>query len=195
MSTALNCTGPPPSATGSRVGMLVKKRIDPVMHAKVYFGEHSGFRILAVGEQGTAELDKDHNLDKPLAVYPTWEYGENFNILEEMVSSPIGMDPDACMADVPLDERPVVGQPHRVVITNLPNAHLSGNRPFYRHLKELQEEVKELRDRERREDLRVLERPPQPERCALLRRPPGARRSGSPRARRGWRRPSPRAGR
>lgn len=121
-------------------GMLVKKNIEPVIHAKLYFGVNAEFNILCVGPQGSAHLDKDHGLDNPLAVYPTWEYGENFNILEEMVSSPIGLDTDACSADVPRDERPVLGQPHTVVVTNLPNAQLSANRPFYRHLRELQEE-------------------------------------------------------
>lgn len=121
-------------------GILVKKRIDPVAHAKLYFGEGADFEILCVGQQGTAHLDADHGLDHPKAVYPTWEYGENFQILEEMVSSNIGFDADACSADVPLDERPVVGQDHRVVVTNLPNANLGANRPFYRNLRELQEE-------------------------------------------------------
>lgn len=120
--------------------MLVKKRIDPVMHANVYFGETADYEILCIGSQGTAHLDSKHNLDKPLAVYPTWEYGEDFKILEEMVSEPIGFDAEACSADVPLDERPVVGQPHRVVVTNLPNAQAGASRPFYRHLRELQEE-------------------------------------------------------
>jgi hypothetical protein len=126
-------------------GMLVKKRIDPVAHAKLYFGEHSDFQILCVGTQGTAHLDKDHTLERPKGVYPTWEYGENFNVLEEMVSSPIGLDADACSADLPLDERPVIGQDHRVVVTNLPNAQLGANRPFYRHLRELQEEYPECK--------------------------------------------------
>lgn len=121
-------------------GMLVKKRIEPVSHAKLYFGENAKFDILCIGPQGSAHLDADHDLSRPLAVYPTWEYGENFQILEEMVSSPIGFDAEACSADIPLDERPVVGQDHRVVVTNLPPANLSANRPFYRHLRELQEE-------------------------------------------------------
>ena len=120
--------------------MLVKKRIDPVQHAKLYFGEDADVEILAIGTQGTAHLDLQNGLDRPKAVYPTWEYGENFNVLEEMVSSPIGFDADACSAAVPLDERPVVGQPHRVVVTSLPNAQLGANRPFYRNLRELQEE-------------------------------------------------------
>lgn len=121
-------------------GMLVKKRIEPVAHAILYFGKNADFEILCIGPQGTAHLDADHLLDRPKAVYPTWEYGENLNILEEMVSSPIGLDADACSADLPLDERPVIGQDHRVVITNLPNAQVGANRPFYRNLRELQEE-------------------------------------------------------
>jgi hypothetical protein len=121
-------------------GILIKKRIDPLIHAGVYFGKSADVEILCVGPQGTAHLDFDHPLDKPKAVYPTWEYGEDFKILEEMVSSPIGFDADACSADVPLDERPIVGQPHRVVVTNLPNAQAGSSRPFYRHLRELQEE-------------------------------------------------------
>lgn len=121
-------------------GMLIKKRIDAVKHAQVYFGVHSDFRLLAVGTQGTAELDKDHDFSNPKAVYPTWEYGEDFRILEEMVSSPISEDPEVVAADVPPDERPRPGQEHRVVVTGLPNAQLSANRPFYRHLMELQEE-------------------------------------------------------
>lgn len=124
-------------------GTLVKRRIDPIAHAEVYFGKDTDFDVLAIGPQGTAHLDANHTLAKPKAVYPTWEFGENFNILEEMVSSPIGMDPDACMADVPLDERPVVGQDHRVVVTNLPNAQVASSRSFYRHLAELQEEYPE----------------------------------------------------
>lgn len=121
-------------------GMLIKKRIEPVSHAKLYLGEQSNFDILCIGAQGTAHLDKDHGLDAPLAVYPTWEYGENFNILEEMVSSEIGMDIESCTADIPIDQRPVYNQPHRVVVTNLPDARAAANRPFYRHLAELQEE-------------------------------------------------------
>lgn len=121
-------------------GILVKKRIDPKMHAELYFGKDAEYDILCIGRQGTMHLDGDHDASRPLGVYPTWEYGENFNILEEMVSSPIGLDTDACSSAVPMDERPVLGQPHRVVVTNLPDARIGANRPFYRHLRELQEE-------------------------------------------------------
>lgn len=132
--------GPPYKIVWDR-GILIKKRIDPVQHAKIYFGENADVDILVVGAQGTAHLDTEHGYDNPLGVYPTWEYGENFNILEEMVSSPIGEDLEACsMEDLPPDERSIFGQDHRVVVTNMPNATANVNRPFYRHLRELQEE-------------------------------------------------------
>jgi hypothetical protein len=124
-------------------GILVKKRIDPLQHAEIYFGKDAEVDILCVGAQGTAHVKAGFPLTRPFAVYPTWEYGENFNILEEMVSSDIGLDAEACSADIPLDQRPVIGQPRRVVVTNLPDAKLAANRPFYRHLKELQEEYPE----------------------------------------------------
>ena len=124
-------------------GMLVKRRIEPVAHAKLYFGAESNFEILAIGKQGTAHLDSEHTLENPKAVYPTWSYGEDMTILEEMVSSPIGLDQEACESDVPVDERPVYGQDHRVILTDLPNSHLVANRPFYRTIRELQEEFPE----------------------------------------------------
>lgn len=124
-------------------GILVKKHIDALAHAKIYFGENGDFRILLIGAQGTAELDADHDLSNPLAVYPTWEYGEEMDLLEEMMAHPIAEDPEAIIAPIPVDQRPVPGQEHRVVITNPPNATLAANRAFYRHLKELQEDYPE----------------------------------------------------
>lgn len=121
-------------------GLLVKRRIEPVAHAKLYFGVDNDFEILCIGAQGTAHLDKDHTLDNPKAVYPTWEYGEKFAILEEMVESPIGDDPSIIDLDLPPDQKPVPGQRHMVVITNPPNVNLAAHRPFYRQLRELQEE-------------------------------------------------------
>lgn len=126
-------------------GILVKRRIDPTLHAKIYFGENADVEILAVGQQGAAHLDLDHNFENPKAVYPVWEYGEDFKILEEMASRPLGEDEEACSMDLPSDERPVFGQDHRVVVTNLPNAHMAVNRPFYRTLRELQEEYPECK--------------------------------------------------
>ncbi len=121
-------------------GLLVKRAIDPEKHAKLYFGEHGPWRLLLVGEQGTAELDHEHDFKNPKAVYPTWKYGESFELLEEMIQFPLGADRDACEADVPPDERPVFGQEHRVLLTELPSAQLSSTKAFLRRVTELQED-------------------------------------------------------
>lgn len=122
-------------------GLLVKKRIDPKKHADLYFGRTYPYRILLVGEQGSAELRQDSTFDAPTAVYPTWLYGEEQSLLEEMISRPAGAEMSFCLdTSIPPDERPVWGQEHRVVISQIPNLTTGPGRKFLRYLKELQEE-------------------------------------------------------
>lgn len=122
-------------------GYLVKKRIDPSKHASLYFGQAIPWELLLVGEQGTAHLDAEHDITKPLAVYPTWQYGDDAGILEEIISSPVGLNPDHCMdMSVSIDERPVFGQDHRVVVTEIPSVQTGPGRRFAKFLKELQED-------------------------------------------------------
>lgn len=122
-------------------GLLVKKRIDPAAHASLYFGQAYPYRVLLVGEQGTAELRPGDTIEKPSAVYPTWCYGEDSALLEELIEQPVGMDVKACSDfSVAPDERPVLGQEHRVVITDLPPATTGPGRKFLRFLKMLQQD-------------------------------------------------------
>ena len=125
-------------------GMLVKKHIDPIKHAELYFGNAFEWRIIAIGNQGSAEYTPGCTFDTPDAVYPTWEYGEDSTLLEEMIEFPIGEDKAACNDfSVTGDERPVLGQPHRVVITGVPNTRGGQGRAFIRYLKGLQEDYPE----------------------------------------------------
>jgi hypothetical protein len=123
-------------------GLLVKRGIDPIKHAELYFGSASfDYRILCIGSQGTAEYTRGRTWDNPVAVYPTWEYGEDSIILEDMLDNPMGEDEVACNdMSVPPDERPVFGQEHRVVLTALPEASRAQGRAFFRYLKTLQED-------------------------------------------------------
>lgn len=122
-------------------GFIVKKRLDPAAHASLYFGQAFPYRILLVGEQGTAELRPGDTMEKPTAVYPTWGYGEDAALLEELMAHPVGKDMSVCTdTSVAADERPVWGQEHRVVINNIPNARSGPGRKFLRYLKELQED-------------------------------------------------------
>lgn len=122
-------------------GMLQRKKIDPVKFGALYFGAGVEYRILLVGEQGTAELRAGDVAEVPRAVYPTWRYGDDAAYLEELVARPLGADADAC-ADktVPPDLRPVFGQEHRVVIIEPPNVATGPGRQFMRYLKQLQED-------------------------------------------------------
>lgn len=122
-------------------GFLRKNRIDPVKHGKLYFGTRP-WRALAVGTQGSAEYGPDSaSFLNPVAVYPTWAYGEDQGILEELIEYPVGNEPEYCTdTSLPADERPVYGQEHRVVITDMPNVNRGDVRRFLVLLQELQQE-------------------------------------------------------
>ena len=125
-------------------GLLVKRRIDPDKHASLYYGRTYPWRVLLVGEQGTCELGPDNPITSPVAVYPTWVYGEPVELLEDMMANPAGQNQAACLdMTVAIDERPVWGQEHRIVVIELPNSTTGPGRKFLRHLKELQEDYPE----------------------------------------------------
>jgi hypothetical protein len=123
-------------------GTLAKKRIDPIKHASLYYGTAFPWRILCIGEQGTAEYRQGDELDSPTAVYPTWEYGDDAILLEEIVANPVGEDEEICKPTkgVKSDEIPVFGQEHRVVIIGSPPGNTGPGRAFFRYIKELQED-------------------------------------------------------
>lgn len=121
-------------------GLCVKRQIDPIKHADAYFAGKP-WRILLVGEQGTAEYTNESKTT-PVGVYPTWNAEkEELPLLEEMMQYPLGEDADACNdPTIPLDQRPVANQLHRVVVINIPELRTSRGRAFMRQLKELQED-------------------------------------------------------
>lgn len=122
-------------------GLLVKKRIDPDKHAALYFGRGIPWELLLVGEQGTAHLDADHPFTAPKAVYPTWQYGDDAGLLEELCKANIGEQSVHCSdMTVPVDQRPVFGQEHRVVVTDIPAVHTGPGRKFVRYLREVQQD-------------------------------------------------------
>jgi hypothetical protein len=125
-------------------GTLAKKRIDAFKHAQLYYGETYPWRLLLIGEQGAAELDSEHDLNAPKAVYPTFQYGDELNVLEDLLAHPVGESEDVCSTPgVAPDELPVFGQDHRVVVTGMPPGNLGPGRAFLRTLKELQEDYPE----------------------------------------------------
>lgn len=114
-------------------GLARKARIDPQKHVELHYPHAIQYRILMVGEQGTAELRRGYSMDRPYAVYPTWEYGvQMIWDLEDMLREqrlPDGIWPD---------EQGVEGQEHRVVIIRPPNADTPAGKAFISTLAELQ---------------------------------------------------------
>lgn len=121
-------------------GVIAKRRIDPYKFLELHYGSLD-FRALMIGAQGTAEIDADHPTDRPLALYPTWTYGDPIEDLVHMVENPAGEDRALCSdTKIPVEERPVFGQEHRVVITEIPNVKTGPGKNFMMWLKVLQED-------------------------------------------------------
>lgn len=123
-------------------GYIVKKSIDTLGWADIYFPTPTPWRILHVGVQGTAEYKPGDDIEWPTAVYPTWEYGQDtLADLEELLANPVGESTEACGDErVPSSERPVLGQEHRVVIVHLPEMGSGPGRKVMREIAELQRE-------------------------------------------------------
>ena len=122
-------------------GRLVKVKIDPNTFGDLYFGAGATWEALVIGEQGAAHIDQSHTMKAPRAVYPVWEYGDDFGELEELMAENIGQDKDACSdMSVPPDERPVFGQRHMVVISGLPPSNTGPGRRVIAQIKELHED-------------------------------------------------------
>lgn len=122
-------------------GVIIKNRIDPWQFANLYYGENKQWRTMIVGSKGTVEITDQHKEPNPAAVYPTFEYGESLDLLENIMASNVGEDPIACATPgVDANELPILGQEHRVVIANIPDARMGSSRVFYREIRELQEE-------------------------------------------------------
>lgn len=121
-------------------GFLVKKKIDPCVHAELFLGAIP-WRTLAIGPQGTAEYRPGDSYGNPSAVYPTFAFGEDEGTLEQWAANPVGENEFACSdPEVQADLRPRLGQEHRVVITDIPNMSNGANRGFLKLIAELQQE-------------------------------------------------------
>lgn len=123
-------------------GYLHKKRIDPIEHAKLYFTSMP-FVVWDLGneEQGCAEYLPGSPRNRPAAVYPIVSMmGQNaITMLEELAANPSGENEESCMdPDVPPEERPVLGQDHIVIVTDLPDMASSRGRAMLRTIRDIQ---------------------------------------------------------
>lgn len=119
---------------------LLKHSLDPVKFMDLYY-QGQPWRMLVIDDECTVEIKPGFSQDRPVAVYPSWSYGDDFSLLEELVASNVADDEQACNDErTPAHRRPRPGQEHRVVITNTPLATTGLGRKFFRVLRELQDE-------------------------------------------------------
>lgn len=125
-------------------GILVKKKVDPITHARLYF-QGMDWEVMCCAAWGARVYKPGDTLEKPSAVYPVWNYGESEALLYEFIDNPAGQDAEAC-ANEKLDplERPVFGQKHMIVITGLPSVNTGASRHMLRVLREIRDDFPEV---------------------------------------------------
>jgi hypothetical protein len=123
---------------------LNKSKTDPKAFGNLHWGTSSKWQGLIIGQGSAVHVDAEHGLENPRAVYPVWEYGEEWNVLEELASRPIGENEAVC-SDPVIDQawRPVFGQEHVVFITGLPEFTTGVGKSIVRRLNEFQNDFPE----------------------------------------------------
>ena len=107
-----------------------KRNVQPLQWARTHLPlDWEDWRLLHIGDQGTAEYRADQTRTPPVAVYPTWRYGADpLELLLFMLENPAGKDPDPyTIPGNPIDTQPVAGQEHRVVVMDLPSRRFDPN--------------------------------------------------------------------
>lgn len=118
---------------------LDKRKIDPVKFMTLWAPASLHYRMLVIAKDVAQEWRPGDK--KPSAVYPVWNFGEDLEFLEAFAVTSWGDDEDLCGdAAVPANERPVLGQEHRVIVANVPLASTGPGKRFLRQLAEIQEE-------------------------------------------------------
>lgn len=118
-------------------GYLVKRNMKVLDFLRAHLGSATPYRCIVIGSQGSPEYRDGNPI--PTAVYPTWQYGEEESIFEELLQNNVGDDEAACSDPrIPLVERPVLGQEHRVIVMNFPELNLGPGKKFASWLKDMQ---------------------------------------------------------
>jgi len=128
-------------------GYLHKRKLDPVKWCKLHFGENeAAYRLIVCGEQGSPEYAPGRLF--PVAVYPTWQYGEDEGILEEYLQNNVGSDESLTEMEpssgLTVEMIPVAGQEHRVIIMNFPDLNTGPGKMFIKFVHELQVEYPDV---------------------------------------------------
>lgn len=123
-------------------GYTAKRSIDPAAFMRAWMPPHlNHWRCLHIGDQGSPLYVADQK--DPVAVYPTWQYGvDTLDLLIWMLENPAGADPEPyTIENAKIDEIPVEGQEHRIILTDLPSAVSA--KEFYRVVAAIQNDYQD----------------------------------------------------
>lgn len=128
-------------------GILKKKNIDVNRFMDLHYGESRAWRAMIVSEHGALLVDNNSSMKKPTACFPVWKFGESFDVLNDLVQNPVGLNPRRIRRPeyMPPEFRYQDGQPHYVVVSYLPDVSTVQGRDFFLYLAHLQEENPECR--------------------------------------------------
>lgn len=109
---------------------LMARRIDPISFMRKHFLSTTVRpEFMTVGREGAALYDLFSRIEKPKAFWPVWSFDDSLDALIELLASPVGGDEELCNTDkVNSAIRPVFGQPHRIVITDVGNQRITVNK-------------------------------------------------------------------
>lgn len=104
-------------------GLASKMRIDPFLFSSIKFTKiNPNWRCYVIGQRDAQEYDGTCTSGKPKASYPVFDWArDDIETLEFYLKNPWGQDPTMYTDEtIPIAERAVKGQPHKVFITNIP---------------------------------------------------------------------------
>lgn len=119
--------------------ILTQKKINPVASAEMYFAGLP-WELLCIGSFGATHYVSGNKFGSPNAVYPLYRATEPTSVLEHYLNNPAGQDKSLCF-DLGIEThiRPVWGQEHRVVVTDIPSLATVEGKNFIYYLAELQD--------------------------------------------------------
>lgn len=123
-------------------GVVTKMRIDPFKFSSFKFTDISpNWRFYIIGTYDAQEYDATCSTDKPLASYPTFDWvRDGIDVLEYYLKNPWGEDKSVYNdSGIPVKERAVKGQAHKIFVTNLPRADMYDGVRAYSTLQEIAE--------------------------------------------------------
>ena len=94
-------------------------------------------KFMMIDHGGATEYETFSTWDEPVAVYPTWDPTDGWEMLDMLMASNVADDPSVTGAHAPPQLRPRPGQKHRVVVHRIPPAQ-DGRAEFMLKMREYQ---------------------------------------------------------